>query len=209
MPKYSVNLRQHVPSHLKKMLRTDEERFQAKFRKDMVLDLVSLREDSVGFFRKRFALVAALLDDATILQCRDQLRVFWAGDDVYQAARPQSFRFGALHSWLEQARQQPRRLWSIGTYADGTHSVSPDLSILPLALALAGSELSPKMGICENPRCPQKYFLKERKTQRFCDHRACSAYGQRQHKLKWWEAHKSELRPKSMSSRKPARKYRR
>src|SRR5215472_120526 len=194
----------------KRSLRAFGERHSARIRREMVLDLANLSDDACGLFRKRFKVFFPGVDDSALdsalLQHREQLRKFWSGDDRYEASRPEFFRVGLLHSWLHQASQIPERLWVIGSYGDETHSVEPNPSLLPLSLAFAASELTAAMGICGNPDCPQKYFLKGRSTQRFCDRPACSAYGQRQHKLKWWNAHKSELRAKPKRTKKRTKK---
>src|SRR5262249_9374572 len=52
----------------------------------------------------------------------------------------------------------------------------------------------PKMTKCANPDCPSPYFLRHKKTQRFCDRPACLAYGQRIHKLNWWREHGEQKR---------------
>src|ERR1700687_3352426 len=66
------------------------------------------------------------------------------------------------------------------------------------------------MAVCGNPECPSPYFLKARKTQRFCDRPACSAYGQREHKRKWWSEHGEEWKQKrEMVRQSRARKQRR
>jgi len=43
-----------------------------------------------------------------------------------------------------------------------------------------------KLAVCENPDCPARYFVKKRKTQKFCEQGPCSAYAQRQYSLDWW-----------------------
>jgi len=50
------------------------------------------------------------------------------------------------------------------------------------------------MAVCEKPSCSQKYFLKGRSTQRFCDREVCAAYGQRQDKLNWWNENRKKLK---------------
>lgn len=198
MPRQEPRLSEgRMTKQFKRMLRADRERFLEKLRRAMVLGLANLPDDSCGYFRKRFKVLMPGVDDSALLQHREQLRKFWSGDDRYRDSRPELFRFDLLHSWLEQARRSSQHLWVVGTYGDGTCSVQPNWGLLPLSLALAASELTVVMGICGNPECPQKYFLKGRSTQQFCDLSACSAYGQKQHKLKWWEAHKSELRSKA------------
>lgn len=205
-PKLNNN---QMPAQFKKMLRADCERFLKGIRREMVLDLANLSDHSCERFRKRYLIFDPKIDDSSILQLREQLRRFWSGDDQYHASRPEFFRLGLLHSWLNQALQSSQMIWSVGTYADGTHSLEPNYFPPLLAVAKAASELSSKMGICANAECPQKYFLKGRKTQRFCDRPACAAYGQRQHKLKWWDAHKNKLRSRSTKAKKRSTKNRR
>ncbi len=43
-----------------------------------------------------------------------------------------------------------------------------------------------RIGVCANPGCPAPYFLKRRRTQKFCDAGSCTAYASRQYALKWW-----------------------
>jgi hypothetical protein len=77
-------------------------------------------------------------------------------------------------------------------YAGGAPRVLPNYFLLPLALALGITEAGAKTAVCANPECPAPYFLKRRRTQRFCDRPACLAYGQRQHKLDWWRKQKAK-----------------
>jgi hypothetical protein len=45
-----------------------------------------------------------------------------------------------------------------------------------------------RLGVCGNPDCAAPYFVAKRKTQRLCALSECSAFGQRQYALKWWNA---------------------
>jgi hypothetical protein len=125
---------------------------------------------------------------------RDDLRKIWSGDlETTQRA---------MHRWTNQANEEPA--WFLSSRVEhGRHywSVLPNYAVFPLALALGVSELRPKMAICENPGCPNKYFLKERITQRFCDRPACTAYGQREHKRKWWSEHGKEWKQSRVGNR--------
>jgi len=51
-----------------------------------------------------------------------------------------------------------------------------------------------KTAICENPECPAPYFLRKRKTQKFCEAGPCKNYGARQRRKKWRDAHGNEWR---------------
>lgn len=136
---------------------------------------------------------------SSVGEYRDDLRKIWSGD--FETAQM------AMQRWTDQANQEPA--WFLSSGAEhGKHywSVLPNYAILPLALVIGVSELQSKMAICENPGCPNKYFLKERKTQRFCDVPACAAYGQREHKRKWWSEHGKEWKESRVGSRRKGRK---
>jgi hypothetical protein len=131
---------------------------------------------------------------SALLQYRDDLRKVWSGDHETTER--------AIHRWIQEATEEPA--WHV---VSGTNhgrwywNVLPNYAVFPLALALGVSELQPRMAICKNPGCPNKYFLKARKTQRFCDRPACSACGQREHKRKWWSEHGKEWKQSRLGDR--------
>jgi len=47
--------------------------------------------------------------------------------------------------------------------------------------------------VCENPECPAKYFVAQRKSQRYCG-KDCALVFQQQWKRNWWKEKGSELR---------------
>jgi hypothetical protein len=157
--------------------------------REILIELANLRDDSCGRFRRRFRMldVSARKDDSAILHFRDQLRVLWRREK-------EEDRFIPLHEWLNNSCMNRQQTWSVCSNAGGTYSVEPRYSILPLTLALSASVWQAKMAVCENPNCAQKYFLKGRRTQRFCDRELCAAYGQRQHKLNWWNENRKKLK---------------
>jgi len=131
--------------------------------------------------------VSVRKDDSVILHFRDQLRRFWRREK-------EEDRFAPLREWLIDSCVNRQQTWVVASYFDGTYSVEPRSDILPLALALAVSVWQAKMAVCEKPSCSQKYFRKGRSTQRFCDREVCAAYGQRQHKLNWWNENRKKLK---------------
>lgn len=171
-------------SQTRREVRAGMERSWAKRRKEILLDLANLRDDSPGLFRRRFGQLDVSIsgDDQAILRFRDQLQRLW---------RREARAAVILQMWVRERRPgwEP---FTVGQWADGRQSVWPNYHILPLSLAIGVAELGSKMAICKNPDCPQKYFLKGRRTQRFCDRLACTAYGQREHKRKWWSEHGEE-----------------
>jgi len=44
-----------------------------------------------------------------------------------------------------------------------------------------------RLGKCLNPGCPAKYFVKRRRSQKFCELGPCTGYAQRKYALKWWK----------------------
>lgn len=49
-----------------------------------------------------------------------------------------------------------------------------------------------RTAICANPDCPAPYFLKSRKTQKFCEAGECVAWAQSNYALKWWRENESK-----------------
>ena len=138
----------------------------ARMQPEILLDLANLPDNSCKRFRMRFVMLdVSVREDKAILELRDQLQKLWRGD--VSAG-------DALGYWVLRSRQEAANAYVVSAWGDGTYSVEPNHSNFPLCLALAASAWGSKMAICENPECPQKYFLKGRKAQRFCDRPACS-----------------------------------
>lgn len=182
-------------SRTKKYTSAQWERSWTQKRKEILLDLVNLRVDSCAVFPRRFPdLDVSVLqsDDRVLLTYRDRLRQFWCGDDpAYYLAH-----------WISRPAPYPTGTWAVTCWADGTYGISPNYSVLSLSLAIGASEWTGKMAICSNPNCPQPYFLRGRKTQRFCNRPACIAYGQREHKRNWWNEHGEHWRQKQLRTAK-------
>ena len=173
---------------LKRQFRADQQRRFAKWRKELLLALANLRDDGCAYFRRKlyFPDDPLLKDDQTILEYRNRLRKLWRREPDWE---------DVLHHWVYiDCRMKHLSTWSVPLWRDGTYSVEPNYKVFPLALAIATGEWMPKMGFCENPECPAPYFLKARKTQRFCERGPCLAYGQRQHALSWWRRVGTRLR---------------
>jgi hypothetical protein len=178
-------------TQLRKLLRAEDERRWSKIRTETLLDLANMTDGSCERFRKTFQRsYRAAMEDSDLLCYRERLRRIWSGNDLDGEA---------IHYWARQATLNNRQSWVVAS-GRGFWIVQPNYHILPLSLAIAVSEHGPRMALCANPHCPQKYFLKGRRTQQFCDLPTCAAFGQRQHKMKWWEAHKKELRARRKAS---------
>ena len=166
----------------------------SKERQEILLDLANLQDDSCEHFRRRFDRLDVALqeDDEAILRFRNELRIVWREEDL---------PFGeVLQYWGHCVNGSSLPAFRVMVWRDVAHSFVPNSNILALSLGMAASEWKSKMGVCENPDCVQPYFLNGRSTQRFCDRRACSAFGQREHKRKWWAEHGQEWKRKRAKS---------
>jgi hypothetical protein len=82
-----------------------------------------------------------------------------------------------------------------------TNGLSPFIDFLFLR-DLAGD----KIGVCLNPDCLAPYFVRRRKTQKFCDSKACAAFAARKYAKRWWDDRGSRLRKKSRRKQRRRRK---
>jgi hypothetical protein len=77
----------------------------------------------------------------------------------------------------------------------------------PLAPALLQAiHAADLMRICQNPDCPARYFIADRRTQKFCSEK-CAGPAQREAKRRWWSEHGNKW--KKQRERKAKRKPRR
>jgi hypothetical protein len=209
--------------HSKKFVAAVVAKDQARKRAELLFDLANLRDDGCGRFRRRFGNLYRLPgDDSLLLKYRGELQRIWSARSSpppeHSAKSGQIVTEGnltiklfdvgnhneglVLEDWVHQAVRSNEPSWVLTVFSDGLHGVRPNYDVFPLSLAIGATELAPKMALCANPECPARYFLKERKSQRFCDWPACLAYGQREHKRNWWNKHRREWKAKRESLRK-------
>jgi len=60
-----------------------------------------------------------------------------------------------------------------------------------------------KIGFCACPRCVTPYFLKRRRTQKFCESGTCVAWAASQYSLKWWREKGKKRSEQKTRRRKP------
>lgn len=53
--------------------------------------------------------------------------------------------------------------------------------------------LAGRTKICANPECPERFYIAQRKSQRYCGEK-CAGHFQREAKLNWWREHGNEWR---------------
>src|SRR5262245_62070011 len=111
--------------------------------------------------------------DEELLTIRDELR------NIFENGK-------AVAAQIMSGWNTPRRRHGVfkSLFVDihGTELPLPHIELRHvLVMVILG--VLPKMTKCANPDCPSPYFLRHKKTQRFCDRPACIAYGQRILKL--------------------------
>jgi hypothetical protein len=59
-----------------------------------------------------------------------------------------------------------------------------------------------KLGVCLNPDCLVPYFIKKRRTQKFCEEGECVVWAQRRYAKKWWREHRAKKSGKKRKGKK-------
>lgn len=198
--------KEKVREHLAAVKRTIVRKLRSQWGRSALLDLANLGDHDCERFRKRWGVFVSPdgLDDGRILGWRDQLKKVW---DSTWSAGP------ILDSWIREVpyKRWHVPLWVVDVSQDdagrfGSDFIEPNPAHLGFVLALTIRDFWTKLGHCPNPLCPHPYFIKARKSQRFCDRPACTAYGQREHKRRWWSEHGEEWRGKREKVRKSSSK---
>jgi hypothetical protein len=137
--------------------------------------------EAIGAFSKTWGLPVGDASDATtklILGFRNTLRAAWRKDpaalnSIDRAITATVFHIKVLAGRIEL---QPRELWQAAY------------------LLFTQDFQAKKLGLCGNPDCAAPYFIKKRKTQKFCEAGACVSYAQRRYANKWWREHGEDWR---------------
>jgi hypothetical protein len=127
-----------------------------------------------------------------VYQQRDILRKAWEGDRA------------AIESMRQHAAANVTSQWKF--HHGRIDITAPDAWTVVCVLFLIDHE-SGNTVICKNDEdCPAPYFVRKRRTQKFCESGPCVAHGQRLRSKKWWGEHGNEWREQAQkkSSRKGA-----
>ena len=119
------------------------------------------------------------LDEAKTLWARGRLVRAWRGDaDLEDGSRLLSSISATLQVTGERIEVKPDQLWQTAF------------------LLFMRDRAQGKTAVCENPECPAPYFIRKRRTQKFCEAGPCVEYGARLRANKWWKAHGNDWRTK-------------
>ena len=112
---------------------------------------------------------------------RDSLRKAWKGD-LHSLQYLQDQVAVYMHpGWKferDRIRVFPENLWSV------------------VCITFLQDHAAGRTGVCGNPNCPAPYFIKQRRTQKFCEAGPCVAYAQRLYALSWWNREGKNRRAK-------------
>lgn len=177
--------------------------------------------DAWGRFSRKFApLVAPLRGMVQTLSAEDgssaspagmQALLFgaWIGNPYAGAAHALSV---GLRSAWEKPTQRDREVAILAIVADMAqlYATGTDRRFAlvqgPIGQALLEAiHAADLMRVCLNPGCPARYFIADRRTQKFCSEK-CAEYAQREYKRRWWNDHGSEWRQSSQKRRKSRRR---
>jgi len=158
--------------------------------KGTLFDLVALEDGDTGRFWRRRWYFRQRPSDAKLREYRDILRQFWSGDRGFLPA--------ILSDLVYDALREHRKPWKVESHSPGSYQIVPDYRVFALSLAFAVNRFQRRLAACENPEC-RDYFIKPRKTQKFCDRPNCLIYGQQKQKREWWKKHGDEWRKKRAS----------
>lgn len=126
------------------------------------------------------------VDAADVTDAQDTLRKAWAGDRGM---------IGAIEAQVKYALDA-----SLSVKAEGVELTTNNLWNLICVLFLLDNATG-KTGVCANPECPARYFLRKRKDQKFCERGQCTVYAQRRYALGWWERKGYELRAQKVKAK--------
>lgn len=141
--------------------------------------------------------IANLGDD---LQAVRQFARRWCGDDYPIEREAQARRFLRLRDRLCGAWRSGNRAYDnilddysplVDVSKEGLRYFVDDIwTAIPILFFRdygAG-----KTATCANPDCPNPYFIRRRKTQKYCEAGPCVAQAQREQKREWWKRNRGK-----------------
>ena len=109
--------------------------------------------------------------DGPNLDLRDHLREAWRGNET------------KLRFIEDSVGRYMRSKWMFNR---GHIEIVADDLWSTICVLFLRDRAAHKTGICTNPACHSPYFIRKRKTQKYCEAGPCTAEAQRRHKLDWW-----------------------
>jgi hypothetical protein len=174
-----------------------------------------------AFVKTRGVLWGIVVDGSTAdlwLGSLEEKQLFPSGRETEWSQRDSPARFLEGSTRLFEYQQLIRRAWTGDSAAareiekialrDLEINPSVDTRGVTLVAKKLGSLIfvlflrdcgAGKCGVCSNPDCPARYFLKSRKTQKFCESGPCVTYARRRYALKYWHDKGAKRRAKQQT----------
>jgi hypothetical protein len=183
-------------------------------------DLANMRDDGTRQFRKRWERFYAAYSNESLMQHRDELQLVWQtvspvflteanltdatlGNVTSGMTKLQKHIF---ESWLENNAGRSleemvlegwlnfdSRPYQHVQWNPKGKGVRTDARSLPSVLAFACLTHGDHLRVCQNEKCSARYFIGERKDQKYCSTN-CAAPAQREAKRKWWGDNRGKTR---------------
>ena len=152
-------------------------------------------EAVAAFVRRWGPIVAPGLGDEHDLKVtrafRDGLRAAWAGNKDAVA----------------RVQKNVANLRATITVTGARVEIVPAEQWLTAYLLFIQDQHAGKTAVCANPDCVAPYFIRKRRTQKFCEAGPCVGYGARQRSNKWWHTHGDEWRESKQQKSNKGRKH--
>jgi len=92
-------------------------------------------------------------------------------------------------------------------FTSGRIEMTPKDLLGTIFLLFLRDHAAGKTAICANPDCHSPYFIRKRRTQKYCESGPCTEFAQRHYALNWWhKAGKKQREEKSEKAQNRRRK---
>lgn len=124
--------------------------------------------------------------------------VTWCGERVEtdaQAKRYLAARDSLRAVWTGR-RKLTRSFWSL--FANRMEAIKENLGFMvtdiwtAIPILFLNDQQKGRTAICANPTCSRPYFIRKRRTQKYCDAGPCVEQAQREQKREWWNRNRGK-----------------
>ncbi len=169
----------------------------SRWRLILLYELANLVDTGMGKFWRsdvRKKLLRHYLSDDDLLSLRGEVQKFW-NPNV-----PLDEKNAVLAAWLRPG-PVPELNPFLPKFKSGAMQTNPSNIRVTLAVAILyvaqigcakAHSLMAFFGYCENPDCAARYFIKMRRTDKYCGSEDCKTYASTKRQGKWWRNSRSK-----------------
>src|SRR5262245_22800588 len=181
-----------------------------RLRESLLEELANLQDDGIGRFRSCVEMASAPMSkkrtrprsprkapgfpyeqDAFLINCRDELRKAWLGSVEEKQQFVDDLLYHSVQKYGIAVFIAPITVGRLT--ANAQHFLSQ--------LAVAVLENWQDFAKCANPECAAPYFLRPRRSHRYCGRDACSTYAKQKYALDYWHGTGHKRRSQKRRSR--------